>query len=193
MRLNLAGFSNLRDFRKSRFRNDPGALSTGAPKLTDAPMFRRCSSSDGCPKPTFRPKLPVQGQLDVQRCPEPPVQGQLDIQRCPILPFQDHLFFLTIKDAHNRWSRANLTFKSCPKLPVQSQLDVQRCPRPPVQGQLDIQRCPKPPVQGQLEVQKLPKVAGPGSTSARSAKLLFLQAGAVLSRVRRLCGRTENQ
>ena len=97
-------------------------------------LFRRCSPSDGCPKPTVRPKLPVQGQLDVPRCP-----------------------------------------------------------RPPVQGHLDVQRCPKPPVQGQLDVQKLPKTTGPEPTSVQSAEPLFLLAGAVLSRVRRLCGRTENR
>ena len=96
--------------------------------------FRPCSPSDGCPNPTFRPKLQVQGQLDVQGCPEPPVQGHLDGQRCP-----------------------------------------------------------KPPVQGQLDVQKLPETASPELTSAQSAEPPFLLAGAVLSRVRRLCGKTENR
>ena len=97
-------------------------------------LFCRCSPSDGSPKPTFRPKLPVRGQLDVPRCPEPPVQGHLDVQRCP-----------------------------------------------------------KPPVQGQLDVQKLPETVSPELTSAQSAEPPFLLAGAVLSRVRRLCRKTENR
>ena len=97
-------------------------------------LFRRCSPSDGCPKPTFRPKLPVEGQLDFRR------------------------------------------FR-----------------RSPLQGHLDGQSCPKPSVQAQLDVQKLAETAGPGATSAQSAEPLFLLAGAVLSRVPRLCGKTENR
>ena len=58
-------------------------------KLKD--LFRRFGPSDGCPNPTFRPKLQVQGQLDVQGCPEPPVQGHLDGQRCPKPPVQGQL------------------------------------------------------------------------------------------------------
>ena len=107
-----------------------------------------------------------------------------------------------LKYIYSKISGQGLGSSGTPKgglVPRRSKSSADKCPRtvqsrlPPVQGQLDVQRCPKPPVQGQLDVQKLPETVSPELTSAQSAEPPFLLAGAVLSRVRRLCGKTENR